>query len=182
MVGKRLEELTCQGGSCGQSILVNRRHLDVVQDISHACSKVETPLQRLEHGLSSWVGFLILPLFALANAGVTLVGLEPLEALSHPITLGITAGLFLGKPIGILLFTWGAAQLLRTRLIQGTTWLQIFGVGLLGGIGFTMSLFISNLSFSQGGYLEYAKIGIIAGSALSGVVGYAILALSRTRA
>lgn len=176
MVSDKLEKIKCQGGGgCGESILVNRRHLDSVQDIKLACKEVETPLQRLEHGLSSWVGYLILPLFALSNAGVTVSGLDPLTAMTHPITIGITFGLFLGKPIGILIFTFIVAKILKTELIQGTTWTQIFGVGLLGGIGFTMSLFISNLSFSEGGYLEYAKIGIMIGSLFSACVGYAIL-------
>lgn len=174
MVGDKLEHIRCHEG-CGQSILVNRRHLDAVQDIKLACKEVETPLQRMEHGFSSWVGYLILPLFALSNAGVTLIGLDPFAALSDPITMGIGLGLVVGKPIGIFIFTYGVAKILKTELIQGTTWSQIFGVGLLGGIGFTMSLFISNLSFHEGGQLEYAKIGIMIGSFFSACLGYMVL-------
>jgi NhaA family Na+:H+ antiporter len=181
MVSEKLYAIRCQGGGCGQSILVNRKHLDAVHDIRLACRKVETPLQRLEHGLSSWVGYLILPLFALSNGGVTLVGLDPFEAVSHPITVGIAMGLVLGKPLGIFFFTFAAAKILKAELIQGTTWMQIFGAGLLGGIGFTMSLFISNLSFTEGGYLEYAKIGIMAGSFISACCGYLILRCSKTK-
>jgi NhaA family Na+:H+ antiporter len=175
MVSKRLEEIRCRGGSCGQSILVNRSHLEAVHDINLACREVETPLQRLEHGLSSWVGYLILPLFALSNGGVSLTGIEPLAAFTDPVTLGIGMGLVLGKPIGIFVFTFAAAKVLKTGLIQGTTWMQIFGAGLLGGIGFTMSLFIANLSFTGDGHMEYAKIGIMAGSLISACGGYAIL-------
>lgn len=175
MVSKRLEEISCKGGSCGLSILVNRDHLDAVQDINLACKEVETPLQRLEHSLSSWVGYLILPIFALSNGGVSLVGMEPMTALTHPVTQGIGFGLVLGKPIGIFIFTYVMAKILNTGLIQGTTWSQILGVGLLGGMGFTMSLFISNLSFSPGLLLEYSKVGIMLGSLFSAALGYAIL-------
>jgi len=180
MVSQKLENLRCQGQGCGQSILVNRKHLDAVQDISLACREVETPLQRLEHGLSSWVGYLILPLFALSNGGVTLIGLDPFAAVSHPITVGIVMGLVLGKPVGIFLFTYMTAKILKADLIQGTTWMQILGAGFLGGIGFTMSLFISNLSFTEGGYMEYAKIGIMAGSLLSACCGYLILRFAKS--
>jgi len=86
--------------------------------------------------------------------------------------------LFLGKPIGILVFTYGVAKILKTDLIQGVTWSHIFGAGLLGGIGFTMSLFISNLSFPVSVHLEYAKIGIMVGSLLSGVAGFLVLRFS----
>ena len=175
MVSKRLEGIRCHGESCGQSILVNRNHLDAVQDINLACKEVETPLQRLEHSLSSWVGFLILPIFALSNGGVSLVGMDPLTALSSPVTQGITFGLVLGKPLGIFIFTFIVAKALNTPLIQGTTWTQILGTGFLGGLGFTMSLFISNLSFDGGHLLEYAKVGIMIGSIFSAALGYALL-------
>ncbi|MFT5699734.1 MAG: NhaA family Na+:H+ antiporter [Desulforhopalus sp.] len=175
MVSKRLEQIQCHGESCGQSILVNRNHLDAVQDINLACKEVETPLQRLEHSLSSWVGYLILPIFALSNAGVSLVGMDPMSALTNPVTQGITFGLLLGKPIGIFTFTFIVAKLLNTSLIHGTTWTQILGTGFLGGLGFTMSLFISNLSFDGGLLLEYAKVGIMIGSFFSAALGYALL-------
>ncbi len=179
MVSKRLEDIQCRDGSCGESILVNQNHLNAVQEINLACREVETPLQRLEHGLSSWVGYLVLPLFALANAGIALTGLEPVAALTDPITLGIAMGLVLGKPLGIFIFTFGMAWILKTGLIQGTSWTQILGVGLLGGIGFTMSLFVSNLSFTDSVHLEYAKIGIMIGSFISAGAGYALLRWSR---
>jgi len=179
MVSKRLEKIQCLDGTCGQSILVNRSHLSAVQEINLACSEVEPPLQQLEHTLSSWVGYLVLPLFAIANAGVAFTGLEPMAALTDPITLGITFGLVLGKPLGIFFFTYGIARILKTELVQGTTWTQIFGAGLLGGIGFTMSLFISNLSFTDATHLEYAKIGIMIGSFVSAAAGYALLRWAR---
>lgn len=174
MVGKRLDDIR-HDTSSGDGIMVNRVHLKAVQEIHLACKEVETPLQRLEHSLSSWVGYLVLPLFALSNAGVVLGNFDFSVALVHPITLGVVTGLALGKPIGILLATFLACKILKTELIQGVSWRQILGTGFLGGIGFTMSLFISNLSFVEASYLEYAKIGIIMSSVVSAVMGYLIL-------
>ncbi len=179
MVSKRLQEIQCRNGTCGESILVNRDHRNAVQEIDLACRAVEPPLQYLEHNLSSWVGYLVLPLFAIANAGVTFTGLQPATALTDPITLGIILGLVVGKPLGIFIFTFATAKLLKTELIQNTTWTQIFGAGMLGGIGFTMSLFIANLSFTEGTNFEYAKIGVIIGSLVSAVAGYLVLRLAR---
>ena len=175
MVRERLEQIKCDGDNCGYTIMVNRTHLDAVHSINVACSRVETPLQRMEHAMEPWVAYLILPLFALANAGVVLGALDLGTAVLHPVTLGIMFGLALGKPVGITLFTWLTTKILRVNLITGATWSMIFGVGFLGGIGFTMSLFISALSFTEPVFQEYAKIGIIGGSLVSGILGYAVL-------
>jgi NhaA family Na+:H+ antiporter len=175
MVRERLEQIKCDGDDCGYTIMVNRTHLDAVHSINVACSRVETPLQRMEHAMEPWVAYLILPLFALANAGVVLGALDLGTAALHPVTLGIIFGLALGKPVGIILFTWLTTKILRVNLITGATWSMILGVGFLGGIGFTMSLFISALSFTEPVFQEYAKIGIIGGSLVSGVLGYAVL-------
>lgn len=175
MVRERLEQIRCDGDECGYTIMVNRAHLDAVHSINVACARVETPLQRMEHALEPWVAYLILPLFALANAGVVLGALDLQAAALHPVTVGIILGLALGKPIGITLFTWLTTKILRVSLITGATWSMILGVGFLGGIGFTMSLFISALSFTEPIYQEYAKIGIIGGSFLAGVFGYLVL-------
>jgi len=96
-------------------------------------------------------------------------------AMLHPVTLGVALGLTIGKPIGITLFTWITTKILRVNLIAGVTWPMIVGVGFLGGIGFTMSLFIAALSFSVPVYQEYAKMGIIIGSILSALFGYILL-------
>ena len=175
MVSRRLEKIQCRDGSCGQSIRVNQSHLNAVHEINLACKEVETPLQRLEHSLSSWVGYLILPLFAVANAGVTLTGMNLTAALTAPVTLGVGVGLVIGKPVGVVLFTYAMTKILKTGLLKGTTWTHILGAGLLGGIGFTMSLFLSGLSFTEPGHLEYAKIGIMLGSFISAAAGYIIL-------
>ena len=175
MVRERLEQIKCDGDECGYTIMVNRTHLDAVHSINVACSSVEPPLQRMEHAMEPWVAYLILPLFALANAGVVLGALDLGAAALHPVTLGVILGLALGKPLGIILFTWLTTKILRVNLITGATWSMILGVGFLGGIGFTMSLFIGALSFTEPVYQEYAKIGIIGGSLISGICGYAVL-------
>lgn len=178
MVRERLDQINCEGDECGYTIMVNRTHLDAVHSINVACSAVETPLQRMEHAMEPWVAYLILPLFALANAGVVLGALDLGAAVTHPVTLGVVIGLAFGKPIGIILFTWLTTKILRVDLISGANWLMILGVGFLGGIGFTMSLFISALSFTEPVFQEYAKIGIIGGSLLSGIFGYVVLRMA----
>jgi NhaA family Na+:H+ antiporter len=175
LVQERLRIIRCGDGDCGKSIMTNQDHLKAVQDVELTCKEVATPLQRLEHGLSSWVGFLVLPLFALSNAGVVLNSIDFSVALFHPVTLGVALGLAIGKPIGIFSFTYVMTKLIKTKLIQGVTWRHILGASCLGGIGFTMSLFISGLSFVTPAYLEYAKIGIISGSLVSGIMGYLVL-------
>lgn len=175
MVQKRLANIHCEDGTCGNTIMENQQHLKAVQEIELACKEVATPLQRLEHSLSSWVGFLVLPLFALSNAGVVLNSIDLSVAVFHPVTVGVALGLIAGKPIGIFSFTYLVTKILKTDLIQGVTWRHIFGASCFGGIGFTMSLFISGLSFATPAYLEYAKIGIIAGSLVCAVMGYFVL-------
>ncbi|MFH0844735.1 MAG: Na+/H+ antiporter NhaA [Pseudomonadota bacterium] len=174
-----LEAFECEPDSCGYTILLNQRHLNAVQAIDLACYDVETPLQRMEHSLQSWIALLILPLFALANSGLVLKGLNINEALTHPVTLGVALGLTLGKPIGISLGTYLAFKVLKTPLPSGVNWAHIAGVGLLGGIGFTMSLFISGLSFSTAQFTDFSKLGIIAGSIISGVLGLMVLHLGK---
>lgn len=135
----------------------------------------ETPLARMEHALHPWVAFFIMPVFALANAGVALGGVPIGEALMHPISLGIIAGLFVGKQIGVTLFSWLAVRLGWAELPAGVSWGQVYGVAILTGVGFTMSLFIANLSFPDPDMLDRAKTGILAASFLAGVLGYVLL-------
>jgi NhaA family Na+:H+ antiporter len=175
LVRERLDQIHCGDGDCGYTIMVNRTHLESVQAIHTACKEVETPLQKMEHGMQPWIAYLILPLFALANAGVVINELELSVALLHPVTLGVALGLLVGKPIGITLCTWLATKILKVNLLGGVTWMMVLGVGFLGGIGFTMSLFIGALSFTTPIYQEYAKMGIIIGSLASAVAGYLIL-------
>jgi NhaA family Na+:H+ antiporter len=137
-----------------------------------------SPLHRLEHGLSPWVAFGIVPLFGFANAGVPLAGLS-LSDLFAPLPLGIAAGLFLGKQLGIFAAIWLAVKLGIASKLRGATWLQIYAVAVLCGIGFTMSLFIGALAFpADPQRVEEAKIGVLAGSFLSAIVGYLLLRLA----
>ncbi len=136
----------------------------------------KSPAKALEHVLHPWVAFMILPLFAFANAGVSLQGVT-LAGLTSLLPLGIMAGLFIGKPLGISLFCWLALKLKWASLPEGTTCKQIMAVGILCGIGFTMSIFIATLAFGSvdPALINWAKLGILIGSVLSAVIGYLIL-------
>jgi NhaA family Na+:H+ antiporter len=134
-----------------------------------------SPLRRLEHALHPWVAFGVLPLFAFANAGVPLLGLS-LRDILHPVPLGIITGLFLGKQIGIMASCWIATRLRLAALPQAVGWSQLYGVALLCGIGFTMSLFIASLAFGSGDpFNGLERLGILFATAVSGVAGYFML-------
>lgn len=135
---------------------------------------VESPLERLEHALVKPVNFIIIPLFAFANTNITLEN-EMLAGLTAPLGLGITLGLLIGKPVGILLTSYICTKLKLSSLPEGSTWRHILGVGLLAGIGFTMSIFIAILSFKDPLFVSEAKLSILITSLLAGVVGYFFL-------
>lgn len=144
------------------------------ETVNHA----ESPLHRLEHKLHFSVYFLIMPIFAFANAGVVFDPEVMGHALVSTLTWGVAIGLFVGKQIGIFGFTWILTKLGLTDLADNKeTWKVVYGVALLAGIGFTMSLFIGNLSFTDFEHLEFAKIGILLGSLVSGCLGYFVLSL-----
>ena len=131
-----------------------------------------SPLRELEHELHGTVAFIILPLFAFANAGLDLHGVG-INTLMHPVTLGIAAGLFIGKQLGVFLFCWLGVRMGWAVLPEGINWRILYGVAILAGIGFTMSLFIGSLAFEEiQGSMFDERLGIIAGSLLSGIVGY----------
>lgn len=139
----------------------------------------ETPLYHLEHILAPWCSFVILPLFAFANAGVSFDGMS-LEKLTSPVPLGIAFGLFIGKPVGVFLFSYVAVLLRLAGLPQGVNFKQIFAIAVLCGIGFTMSVFIAGLAFGAdnndgSNMLPLAQLGILIGTNLSAVVGYILL-------
>ncbi|MCH7668966.1 MAG: Na+/H+ antiporter NhaA [Acidobacteria bacterium] len=134
-----------------------------------------SPLDRLEHSLHPWSAFVIVPLFALANAGVSFEGVNLGEAVTSSVALGVAAGLFVGKLVGITLFTWIAVKTGLGRLPQNTDWGQIVGLAALAGIGFTVSLFIAELAYTDVAITNLAKIGIFVGSGISGIVGYMLL-------
>jgi NhaA family Na+:H+ antiporter len=149
-------------------------HQAALQSLKAATVHVQTPMERLEHGLHPWITFVIMPLFALANAGVgitTGVG----AMLVDPVVLGVFFGLVLGKQAGIILFSWLAIRSGLATLPPDLRWLQLYAAAWLGGIGFTMSLFIGELAFPQSTELAAAKLGILAASLVAGLVGAAII-------
>lgn len=133
-----------------------------------------SPLHRAEHGLHIWVAFLILPLFAFANAGVSLNGITFNDVLA-PLPLGIALGLFLGKQIGVFAFSWIAVKLGFAKLPSDANWCQLYGIACLTGVGFTMSLFIGTLAFEGDETLNAVRLGVLMGSIASGVLGYVLL-------
>jgi len=163
-----------KAGEKGENVLSNEERQAALHALNHAAYKLEPPLHELEHALHPWVVFAIMPLFALANAGVPLGG-GIVEALTSPVSLGIAAGLVVGKQIGVTLFAWLAVRSGVAELPQGIGWRHVYGAGWLAGIGFTMSLFISDLAFSDGSLVDAAKLGILAASLIAGVVGWTIL-------
>lgn len=136
----------------------------------------ESPLEKLEHMLAKPVNFLIMPIFAIANTNITFED-GMLEGLSSNLGLGIILGLFLGKPIGIFLMSWISVKLKIAQLPAESNWTHVLGLGLLGGIGFTMSIFIALLSFKSVGYQNEAKFAILMASIISGICGYLLLSL-----
>ena len=135
-------------------------------------------LVKIEHAISPYVAFMIMPLFAFANAGVNLEGLT-LSSLMAPVPLGILCGLFFGKQIGVLLFSYVSIKLKIAKAPNSSNWLSIYGVSILTGIGFTMSLFVGNLAFVENiQYMDGVKIGVLTGSLLSTIFGYLILLIS----
>jgi NhaA family Na+:H+ antiporter len=148
------------------------RELKSVGRLKWMMGETMSPLDRLEKALHPWVAFLIMPLFALANAGVTI----DLRAVTHPVSWSVALGLVLGKPLGIFLCSWLAVQIGFAKLPTGVTWKALAGAGCLAGIGFTMSLFIASLAF-EGDLLSAGKIGTLLGSFVSGVLGLTLLTL-----
>lgn len=140
----------------------------------------ESPLHQLEHSLHPWVAFAILPAFALANAGVSLAGLSPASLLT-PVPLGIALGLFAGKQIAVTAASRLCVWLGIGTLPEGVSWLQLYGVAVLTGVGFTMSLFIGTLAFPDEGHVSAVRIGVLSGSLLSAVLGYVVLYLAGMR-
>lgn len=166
----------CRQTQESTSIMANQQAQSAVRDLEQACEYVQTPLSRFENGLHLWVAFLIMPIFAFANAGVVFSG-NIASALTNTITLGIVLGLVVGKPLGITLFCFIAERLGWVRLPSGVAWKHIIAVGCFAGIGFTMSLFVQELAFDNLAFSNAAKIGILAASTLSIGIGYTIFLL-----
>ena len=163
------------------SIFIRPEHLNNIQEMETACHNVATPLQRMEHALLPSVIFGILPLFAFFNAGLSFQDMPATEAFLHPVAMGCLIGLLVGKPIGVSVASYLAVRVGVATLPLNVTWNHIIGAGMLGGIGFTMSLFISGLSFTDTYLLNVSKLGVFSGSILSALAGLAYLGYSAYR-
>jgi NhaA family Na+:H+ antiporter len=157
--------------------LLTSHQQEALQSLEDAAQEIETPLQRLEHALHPWVTFGIIPLFALANAGVSLGG-DLLSIFLERVSLGVILGLLVGKQVGVSLAAWLAVKLKLADLPEDVSWKQIYAVGWLAGIGFTMSLFVSALAFGEARNLEAAKVGILGASLIAGIVGFFLLRIN----
>lgn len=145
-----------------------------IEQVKSLTLAAETPLQKIEYALHPWVAFVIMPLFALANAGI-IIGADFFSALVNPVSIGVISGLIAGKFVGVLLFTWLMVKTGLAQLPDQANWKHITGVALLAGVGFTMSLFISNLAFEQPEFIEQAKYGILIASLIAGISGITLL-------
>jgi Na+:H+ antiporter, NhaA family len=146
-----------------------------------AAGREQSPLLTLEHALAKPVAFLIVPIFGFANAGVALTGLS-METYTHPVTLGVACGLFFGKQIGVFGATWMAVKSGLVSMPRDATWMQVYGVSLLCGVGFTMSLFIGLLAFpGHADWVNEVKIGVLTGSIMSAIAGLLVLRLAPSK-
>jgi Na+:H+ antiporter, NhaA family len=178
--GQIFKDLAC-GGECGFSAYTNPDHHEAIRRMARLCRAVEPPILRVEHSLSPWVMFGIVPVFALANAGVNLEPEAFKAAMASPTALGVFLGLVFGKQIGVFSASWLATRFGFTELPEDVSWLQLYGCSILCGIGFTMSIFIADLAFADTLFLVPAKDGILLASAISVCLGLAVLLLSRAR-
>jgi len=157
-----------------QSRAPERIDADAMELVSVARESV-SPLSRLETAVHPWSSFVIVPIFALANAGIRFAGVDVGEALTSPVALGVGTGLVVGKVVGVTLFVWLAVKLGFGVLPRNTTWTHMVGMAAAAGIGFTVSLFITELAYTDPGILDRAKLGIFVGSAVAGLLAYLIL-------
>jgi Na+:H+ antiporter, NhaA family len=157
-----------------RSTLTTSEQHDTIQRMKKLCLDAETPLQKIEDKLHSWVSFVIMPLFALSNAGMIING-DFFSSLGSPVSLGIIIGLLAGKFIGVFSFTWIAVRFNISDLPEGANWMHIVGVAILAGVGFTMSLFVTGLAFADAELIDQAKYGILTASFVAGVTGVFLL-------
>ena len=149
--------------------------VEILARVQADSSRAIPPLQRLEHGLHPLVAFVVMPIFALANAGISFVDLNLGAVFSNGVAIGVMAGLLVGKPVGIVFAVWITERLGFGRRSRGMTWQRIWGLGFLAGIGFTMSMFITMLAFTSPENAIQSKLGIFAASIVGGIAGYIIL-------
>ncbi len=149
--------------------------VNIISRVKTDANNAIPPLQRLEHGLHPFVSFFVMPVFALGNAGVSFVDMDFSSLFNNNIAMGVMLGLLLGKPVGVVASVWLMAKLGLGRRSCSMTWRRLAGLGFLASIGFTMSMFITTLAFSNPGYHIQAKVGIFAASLLGGILGYLLL-------
>jgi NhaA family Na+:H+ antiporter len=171
-LNKLSEEFDEEIPNCS-SLTTPKQH-ETIEQIKALSLAAQTPLQKIETALHPWVAFVIMPLFALANAGIV-IGADFFSLLINPVSIGVSLGLVIGKFIGVLLFTWLMVKTRITALPEGATWKHIMGVASLAGIGFTMSLFVSALAFDQPQMIDQAKYGILLASLVAGIAGVIVL-------
>ena len=174
---RRMDEnltLFCPTDDCSNRITLSNEQLASIDNMEDELVRVQSPVQSLEHTLHHFVTFVVMPLFALTNAGVVFKATDITDFFGE-LSGTIELSLIFGKVIGISLFTWLSVKIGIGALPKRVRWVHIIGLGFLGGMGFTMSLFISNLAFSRAILLNPAKIGILTGSLIAGILGYLIL-------
>lgn len=169
VLGDKLEKT-----SANESTLLTEEQVHIIGEIRKYAKMAMTPLQRLEHGMHPLVAFVVMPIFAFANAGITLDA-SALSGLTSPVTVGTFLGLLIGKSVGIVGISYMTVRLGWASLPNNTSWKQLIGVSFLAAVGFTMSLFVTDLAFENPAYVAQAKIGILAASLLGGLLGYFIL-------
>ena len=164
------------GNTCKKDIILNKEQINALKCIESASDRVISPLQSLEDNLHALVNYVVIPLFAFANAGIVLRSEYGGQLEIGILTWAVTIGLIIGKFAGIYLFTWLTIKSRLSTLVNGMTWSNLAGISLLGGIGFTVSLFIANLSFGNDAeMLGQAKLGVLFGTAIAGILGYIVL-------
>jgi len=166
----------CDDG-CNDKVTLSDEQLAAIDNMESETRKVQSPLQSLEHKLHRFVTYVIIPLFALANAGV-IIESPDINILRHPLISNIGYSLLIGKAVGIFVFSWIAIKLKLALMPENIKWIHIFGVAVLGGMGFTMSVFITNLAFDIPELLNLSKLGIISASFVSAILGFLILRIS----
>ena len=158
-------------------LVAQKDYITTVSSLSKISKQAVPPATRLEHKLYPWVYFLILPLFALTNADVAVTGLDFATVTSSPVVLGVLCGLVLGKPIGIMLFSFITVKTKIASLPEFVTWRHMLGASVLGGVGFTMAIFVANLAYADALLITEAKLSILVASTVAGVIGFVLLLL-----
>tara|TARA_R110002095_G_scaffold96585_2_gene84483 strand:- start:2458 stop:3291 length:834 start_codon:yes stop_codon:yes gene_type:complete len=176
---KLTERFADSGLKKGRGLLTTEQE-HTLQDMERAVEQSTAPLQKLEHALLPIVSFVALPIFALANAGLALDG-DLALAVQSPVTLGVIAGLVIGKQVGIFSFAWLAVRLGFANLPEGVSWRQIHAVAVLGGVGFTMALFVGSLAFKDPALVEQAKLGILLASTVAAILGAVLLVTAQKK-